>query len=260
MTKTSQEIAEIIHQAYIDKKPIEPIAHWMQNQSIKSAYEIQEINTMRWLDEGKRLIGSKIGLTSFAVQKQLGVDQPDFGMLFSDMAYTSGEAIPFSKIIQPKAEAELALILKKDLTHEKHTVSEILSAIDYVLPAVEIVGSRIANWKISIYDTIADNASSGLFVLGNNPICPTKVNWELCGMSMFRKGEVVSTGVGMACMGNPLNAAVWLANKMVEQRKPLQSGEIILTGALGPMVDVSPADVFEVEINSVGSVRVKFSK
>ncbi|MBC8343072.1 MAG: fumarylacetoacetate hydrolase family protein, partial [Bacteroidetes bacterium] len=134
-----------------------------------------------------------------------------------------------------------------------------LASIDYVLPAVEIVASRIANWNISIFDTIADNASSGLFVLGNDPVKASDVDWELCGMSMFRKGKIVSTGAGMACLGNPLNAAVWLADRMVRHNRPLKAGDIILTGALGPMVDVSAGDELDVEINTVGKLHVQFS-
>ncbi|MBL6962528.1 MAG: fumarylacetoacetate hydrolase family protein [Bacteroidetes bacterium] len=231
----------------------------MEEKSIEKAYEIQEINTKKWLAEGKSLIGRKIGLTSLSVQKQIGVDQPDFGMLFSDMAYESVEIVDFSRLIQPKAETEIAIVLKKDLKMEKNSASGLLASIDYVLPAVEIVASRIANWNISIFDTIADNASSGLFVLGNDPVKASDVDWELCGMSMFRKGKIVSTGAGMACLGNPLNAAVWLADRMVRHNRPLKAGDIILTGALGPMVDVSAGDELDVEINTVGKLHVQFS-
>ncbi|MCF8373932.1 MAG: fumarylacetoacetate hydrolase family protein [Bacteroidales bacterium] len=257
--KSFQEIADILYGVYESKTPCGPIADFMESKSIEEAYKIQDINTNRWISEGRTITGRKIGLTSPAVQKQLGVDQPDFGILFADMAYNSGETVDYSKLVQPKAEAEIALVLKKDLNKSKHQVTDILSAIDFVLPAVEIVASRIANWKISIYDTIADNASSGLFTLGTKPVDPADVDWELCGMTMFREGEPVSTGAGMACMGNPLNAAVWLADKMVEMNRPLKEGEIILTGALGPMVNVNPGDVFTAMINSVGEVKVVFS-
>jgi 2-keto-4-pentenoate hydratase len=256
---TNQEIADTIYRVYETKNPCSPIIDSMEEKSVEDAYKIQEINTNRWLEEGKQIVGRKIGLTSPAVQKQLGVDQPDFGILFSDMTYGSNEIINFSKLVQPKAEAEIAIVLKNDLNKSKHTISDILQATDFVLPAIEVVGSRIANWQISIYDTIADNASSGVFVLGSNPVSPKDVDWELCGMTMMRKGEPVSTGVGMACLGNPLNAAVWLADTMVRHGRPLKKGEIILTGALGPMVDVWPGDIFNVEINSVGKVNAVFS-
>lgn len=257
--KSTKEIADLLFKVYLHKKPCDPIADLMEEKSIEKAYEIQEINTKKWLAEGKSLIGRKIGLTSLSVQKQIGVDQPDFGMLFSDMAYESVEIVDFSRLIQPKAETEIAIVLKKDLKMEKNSASGLLASIDYVLPAVEIVASRIANWNISIFDTIADNASSGLFVLGNDPVKASDVDWELCGMSMFRKGKIVSTGAGMACLGNPLNAAVWLADRMVRHNRPLKAGDIILTGALGPMVDVSAGDELDVEINTVGKLHVQFS-
>jgi 2-keto-4-pentenoate hydratase len=192
------------------------------------------------------------------VQKQLGVDAPDFGMLFADMALGDGEAVALSRVMQPKVEAEVALVLERDLTAPDCTLSELISATAYALPAIEIVASRIRNWDIKLVDTIADNASSGLFVLGAEPKNLVGLDLRLAGMVMQRRGEPVSLGAGAACLGNPLNAAVWLARAMVRVGNPLRAGDVIMTGALGPMVAMAPGDVIDVRIGGLGSVRAVF--
>jgi 2-keto-4-pentenoate hydratase len=194
-----------------------------------------------------------------AVQKQLGVDQPDFGMLFADMCLCDGEEVAPGRVLQPKVEAEIALVLERSLPHEQNTVADILRATGYALPAIEIVGSRIANWDIRLSDTIADNASSGLFVLGSRPVKLSEFDILGCGMVMEKRGEQVSVGAGAACLGNPLRAAVWLADTMARLGSPLQAGDIVLTGALGPMAVARPGDVFEASIEGLGSVRAAFS-
>ncbi|MEM5430368.1 2-keto-4-pentenoate hydratase [Cupriavidus oxalaticus] len=222
------------------------------------AYAIQQHNTERALGAGRRLAGRKIGLTSTVVQRQLGVDQPDFGMLFADMARQDGEEIDCGDVLQPKVEAEIALVLERDLPHAVHTVADVIRATAFALPAIEIVGSRIAGWDIRLTDTIADNASSGLFVLGTRPVSLSELDLVNCGMSMELAGEPVSVGAGAACLGNPLNAAVWLANTMSRVGAPLRAGDIILTGALGPMVTVQPGNVFTVRIEGLGAVTASF--
>lgn len=226
---------------------------------LDSAYAVQELNTKYALQQGRRLVGRKIGLTSKVVQQQLGVDQPDFGMLFADMAYGDGETIAIDQLIQPKVEAEIALVIKHDLTKEKHSYVDIISATDYALAAIEVVDSRIADWKISIVDTVADNASSAAYVLGSRPVQLADLDLVNCRMRMTRGDEVVSEGVGRACLSNPLNAAVWLADEMVRRGRPLLAGDLILTGALGPMVVVKAGDEFKVEIDGLGSVSTVFS-
>lgn len=226
---------------------------------VTSAYEIQERQTRARLAEGWRLVGRKIGLTAKAVQKQLGVDQPDFGMLFDRMSVPDGESVAAGRLIAPKCEAEIAFVLGADLDLALPTASEALSAIAYALPAIEIVDSRIANWDIKIVDTIADNASSGLFVLGNTPASLGSFDLRLCGMTLSKNGAGVSYGAGAACLGSPLNALVWLAAKMHATGRPLRAGDVVLSGALGPMVPAAPGDVFEARINGLGSVRVAFS-
>lgn len=247
-----------LRQAHEQGQPCAPIRDLLPAGDLNSAYRVQQINTERWLEQGRRLTGRKIGLTSLAVQRQLGVDQPDFGMLFADMAVADGEVIAPSRLLQPKIEAEIALVLERDLDCEQPTLPDLIGAIGYALPAFEIVGSRVSNWDISILDTIADNASSGLYVLGSAPKKLEGLDLQLCGMVVERRGEPVSTGAGQACLGHPLTAALWLARKMMEVGMPLRAGDTLLSGALGPMVPVVPGDVFEARINGLGSVTAVF--
>lgn len=253
-------IAQSLFEAEQIQRPVAPI-HPLLGEAgdVDLAYAIQDENTQRALQQGRRLVGRKIGLTSLAVQQQLGVDSPDFGMLFDDMSYADGEKIPFEKLIQPKVEAEIALVLKSDLTQVQHQHEDIINATAYALAAIEVVDSRIENWKISLIDTVADNASSAAFVLGSQPIPLEDIDLVNCTMSMSRSGEVVSQGTGQACLSHPLNAAVWLADEMVRRGRPLKQGDIVLTGALGPMVVVTAGDEFHVEIDGLGTVTASFS-
>jgi 2-keto-4-pentenoate hydratase len=241
-------------------RPCAPIRDLIGANDVASAYAVQEINTKYWLGRGRRLVGRKIGLTAVAVQKQLGVDQPDFGLLFDDMLAPEERAIPFADTMQPKVEAEVAIVLKKPLIRGQHSVADIVDATDYACAAIEVVGSRIANWDIKLADTIADNASSSHFVLGARKMRLSDVDLVNCAMTMTRRGETVSTGSGGACMGNPLNAAVWLADAMVKYGRPLQAGDVIMTGALGPMAAVDAGDTVEATIEGLGSVRASFGR
>ncbi|SEP87868.1 2-keto-4-pentenoate hydratase [Solimonas aquatica] len=252
--------AECLYQAYASAQPCAPVRELIGSVDVDAAYAVQERNTRRWLAQGRRLVGRKIGLTSAAVQRQLGVDQPDYGMLFADMAANDGEPISPRAVLQAKVEAEVAFVLGSDLKVEQPTVADVIRALDCALVAIEIVGSRIADWNIRLVDTVADNASSGMFVLGNTPQRLHGLDLRDCVMRM-RKGETtVSTGVGHACLGHPLNATRWLAKKMVEVGRPLQAGDIVLSGALGPMVTVAPGDVFEAHVEGLGSVRAAFAE
>lgn len=240
--------------------PCAPIRDLIAADDVARAYAVQEINTKLWLAAGRRLVGRKIGLTAVAVQKQLGVDQPDFGLLFADMLAAEDRAIPFAELMQPRVEAEVAVVLKKPLARAGHSVADIVDATDFVCAAIEVVGSRIANWDIKLADTIADNASSSHFVLGAEKKRLAEVDLVNCKMTMTRRGETVSTGAGSACMGNPLNATVWLADAMVKYGRPLQAGDVIMTGALGPMVAVEPGDTVEARIEGLGRVRASFGR
>lgn len=227
---------------------------------LATAYAVQQLNVRRALDTGRRIVGRKIGLTSPAVQRQLGVDQPDFGSLFADMAVPDGGEVPVGRLLQPKVEAEVALVLGRDLPDRECTVVDVLRAVDFALPALEIVDSRIAGWDISLVDTVADNASCGLYVLGCTPVPLTRVDLRAVTMTMSRGGETVSEGTGAACLGSPLNAAVWLSSALAERGDPLRAGDLVLTGALGPMAPAAPGDVFEARISELGSVRVGFAQ
>lgn len=252
-------IADRLEEAARTATPVAPIAGDLPERSVQAAYRVQEINTRRALERGRRLVGRKIGLTSVAVQSQLGVDQPDYGMLFADMEIANGGRVAPGLLIAPKVEAEIAFILKHGLDHAGIGLGDVLDAIDWVVPALEIVDSRIADWAISLYDTIADNASSGLFVLGEAAHRLDGIDLRLCGMVMERNGMPASLGVGAACLGHPLNAVRWLADVMARSGRPLGAGDIVLSGALGPMIAASPGDGFSAQIGGLGSVSVGFA-
>ena len=238
---------------------IAPLRETFPLMTAADAYAIQRTNTEhRVREESRRIVGCKVGLTAKAVQTQLGVNQPDFGMLFDDMGFGDAEPVSMEGLQQPKIEAEVAFVLGRDLDMERPGHADVIQAIDHVLPALEIVGSRIAGWNIRFVDTVADNASSSAYVLGSTPKKLADVDLRLCGMVMTRRGEPVSVGAGAACLGNPLNAVVWLARTMAAVGQPLRAGHLVLSGALGPMVAVNAGDIFETRINGLGSVKAVF--
>jgi len=255
-----QQVADKISEAHRLGRPCAPVRDLLPEGALDLAYAAQQINTQRWLSEGRRLVGRKIGLTSLAVQKQLGVDQPDYGMLFDDMAIPDGWEIGPKQLIQPKVEAEVAFVLERDLDHERLTIADVIRAVAFALPAIEVVDSRIADWKIGILDTVADNASSGLYVLGATPKKLKDLDLRAAGMVMENAGEPVSVGAGAACLGDPLSAMLWLAKTMARVGRPLKAGDTVLSGALGPMAPVKWGDIFEARIAGLGSVRAAFAK
>ncbi|MBK6010407.1 2-keto-4-pentenoate hydratase [Streptomyces sp. MBT53] len=236
-----------------------PVRDLLDGGGLETAYAVQQVNVRRGLAAGRRVVGRKIGLTSPAVQRQLGVDQPDFGALFADMAVPDGGEVPVGRLLQPKVEAEVALVLGRDLPERECTIVDVLRAVDFALPALEIVDSRVRNWDISLVDTVADNASCGLYVLGGTPVPLDRVDLRAVTMTMSRDGETVSEGTGADCLGSPLTAAVWLASALAERGDPLRAGDLVLTGALGPMTPAAPGDSFEAHISDLGSVRVRFA-
>lgn len=262
MTKVSetdlQRAAEMIRGAHETGTPCPALHDFIDPDDIAAGYAIQDINTEYWLKKGRRLVGRKTGLTARAVQKQLGVGQPDFGMLYADMAYADGQDVPLNLLMQPKIEGEIAFVLKRDLDQQQMTLTDVMQAIDYAVAAIEIVDSRIADWDIKIMDTVADNASSGLYVLGTEPRQLSEIDLHLCGMVIEHQGDPISTGAGAACLGNPLNATLWLAKTMVDVGRPLKAGDTILSGALGAMVNVTGPGVYELRISGLGSVRASF--
>ncbi|MCP4502416.1 MAG: 2-oxopent-4-enoate hydratase [Deltaproteobacteria bacterium] len=227
--------------------------------SLDDAYAIAALNVQRRQEAGERLVGHKIGITSAAVMNWLKVDQPDFGALFEDMALADGGELSLEKLLQPRAEGEIAFVLKEDLAEGGITAARVLSATDYVLPCIEIVDSRVKDWDIAITDTIADNASSSRFVMGTQATAVSGVEFMLCGMVLRKNGEVVSTGAGVNCLDNPVNAVVWLAKRMQALGTPLRAGQIILSGALGPVIELAAGDYLELEIAGMGRTQLRIT-
>ncbi|MCD9029160.1 fumarylacetoacetate hydrolase family protein [Luteimonas sp. BDR2-5] len=250
--------AERLDRAGVARTPCAPVAELIGAIDIDAAYAVQQRVTERRLGRGARLVGRKIGLTSAAVQSQVGVDRPDFGVLFDDMRFEDGDEVPFSRLLQPKAEAEIAFVLARDIL-DASDPAVVRDAVDRAYPALEIVDSRIADWKILITDTVADNASSGVFVIGAEGRTLDALSPADAVMTMHRNGEQVSQGTGRDCLGDPLNALAWLAATAIEFGAPLRAGDIVLSGALGPMVAVAPGDVFEAAIEPLGTITARFS-
>lgn len=253
--ETLQQIAADLACAYTTGVPIAPVRDLLVDGGIDAAYRVQQLQTEQWLAAGRRIVGRKIGLTSEVVQRQLGVDQPDFGVLLADMCLTTGDTVPFGSVVQPRVEAEVALVVNRDLVEPDVTIAELLGAIEYVVPAIEVVGSRIAGWDITILDTVADNASSGLFVLGTRPVKPGDIELRDLAMELSIDGTVVSTGVGSACLGHPYRAALWLARRLAGAGTPLRADDVVMTGALGPMVPLAPGAQVVATIEGLGTVR-----
>lgn len=260
MKKIIKEAAERLRVAADTQTPCNPVRDLLGTEDLELAYVVQDISTDRRVKEGARIVGSKIGLTSVSVQKQLGVDQPDFGVLFDNMEVKNGLEVNFSELMQPKVEAEVSFVLGKDLNFSSIGSADVMSAINYAVASIEIVGSRIKNWDIKITDTIADNASASHFVLGHRPRKLTDLDMTALAMTMEVNGEKVSEGNGAACMGSPVNAVVWLANKMAALGRPLKAGDIVMSGALGPMAPVKPGDEVVANIEGLGRVSVNFSE
>ncbi|GAA0374974.1 MULTISPECIES: 2-keto-4-pentenoate hydratase [Micromonospora] len=256
-----QRAADELTEARTSGKPCPPLrGRLLPEGDVAAAYEVQQHQVRQWLAAGQRRVGAKIGLTSRAVQENLGVYEPDFGVLTDVMAVPDGAEVPIERLLQPRVEAEIAFVLGADLPDERVTSVDVIRAVDHLLPAIEIVDSRVAGWDISIVDTVADNASSGLFVLGTAPRRLADVDLRLCGMVLEHAGEPVSVGAGAACLGNPLHAVAWLATTMARAGEPLRAGDVVLSGALGPMVSVTPGAAYEARISGLGSVRTCFSR
>lgn len=253
------EAADRLWNAATSTVPCAPVRDLIESTDLDAAYRVQTLIADRRRAAGARVVGRKIGLTSPAVQQQLGVDQPDFGVLFDDMAYADGDQVPFAAVMQPKAEAEIAFVLGADLADGDLDLDQVRAAVDYAVAALEICGSRIAEWSITFGDTVADNASAGAYVLGTERVTLDEVEPRNTEMSMMINGEVVSTGNGAACLGDPLVALQWLARQARDLGEPLRAGQVILSGALGPMAPVAPGDVVAAHVSGLGTVQVSFS-
>jgi 2-keto-4-pentenoate hydratase len=254
-----EEAAERLAGAARTGVPCAPVRDLIGSDDVELAYAVQRQFVRRRLGEGARVVGRKIGLTSPPVQKQLGVDRPDFGVLFDDMDVTALAEVPSQSLLQPKTEAEIAFVLGGDLAEGPLDDAQIRAAVAYAVAALEIVDSRVAGWDITFGDTVADNASSGLFVLGRNRLTLDEFEPVEAAMRMFLDGEQVSEGTGAACLGDPLLALAWLARTARELGDPLRAGQVVLSGALGPMAATPPGSVVSAEISSLGTVTATFS-
>lgn len=255
-----QRVADELYHALLARQPVAPLSARDEAISIEDAYRISQHVLERRLLAGASVIGKKIGITSEAVQQLLNVHQPDFGYLTDDMLFADGASIPISaRSIAPRAEGEIAFVLRKDLIGPGVTNADVLAATDCVMPCFEIVDSRIRDWRIAIQDTIADNASCGFFVLGEQAVSPHQVDLANCRMVVEKNGSVLSTGTGAAALGSPLNCVAWLANTLGALGTPLRAGEIILSGSLVPLEPVRAGDAMRVTIDGIGSASVRFS-
>jgi 2-oxopent-4-enoate/cis-2-oxohex-4-enoate hydratase len=257
-TDLIESLGDELHAALAGVRMVEPLTSRYSDITIEDAYAIQQRLNSRRLEAGERIVGKKIGVTSQAVMNMLGVHQPDFGMLTDAMVYNEGQAIEAASLIQPKAEGEIAFLLKRDLMGPGVTAADVLAATEGVMACFEIVDSRIRDWKIKIQDTVADNASCGVFVLGDRVVDPRGLDLVTCGMVLEKNGEVVVTGAGAATMASPLNAMAWLANTLGRLGVPLKAGEVVLSGALGAMVPVKAGDNLRVAIGGIGGCSVRF--
>lgn len=253
------EAADRLQRAAASGVPCPPVRDLIGSDDLDAAYAVQSRLIAARRANGAAVLGRKIGLTSTAVQSQLGVDQPDFGWLLDDMDLTGAAQVPFERLLQPKVEAEVAFVLKDDLADGPLDADQVRDSVDHAVAALEIVDSRITDWDISFGDTVADNASSGLYVLGDERRTLAEVEPVEVEMTMSVDGDVVSTGNGAACLGDPLDALAWLARTAREYGEPLRAGQVVLSGALGPMYPVHPGSQVRADITGLGSVTANFS-
>jgi 2-oxopent-4-enoate/cis-2-oxohex-4-enoate hydratase len=247
-----------LYQALVSREAVSPLTDREPDITIEDAYQIQLRMIQRRLDAGETVVGKKIGVTSRIVMEMLKVDQPDFGQMTSGMVFSEGEAIVAGSMIAPRAEAEVAFVLKRDLFGPGVTAADVLRATDCVMPCFEIVDSRIQDWKIKIQDTVADNASCGVLTLGGVRKNPRALDLALAGMVLEKNGEVVSTSTGAAVQGSPVNAVAWLANTLGRLGIPLKAGEVILSGSQSPLVPVVAGDSLTCSVGGLGSTSVRF--
>ncbi|MEM4514159.1 MAG: fumarylacetoacetate hydrolase family protein [Ignisphaera sp.] len=252
------KIAEALYKAQQTKDPIDPITEMYPSITVEEAYKIQLINIDKKTRKGEKIIGKKIGLTSKSMQRLFGVNEPDYGHLTDTMYVDDHGSISLSELIQPKIEAEIAFILKDDLKGPGVTIVDVLKAVEGVVPALEVIDSRIKNWKIKIQDTVADNASAAKFVVGSKISKITDIDLRTVGMVFEINGDIVATASGAAVMGNPLIAVAWLANKLAQYNTYLKAGEIILSGSLIAAVEIRPGDYVKATFDRLGDVSVRF--
>lgn len=254
-----EQLGLALYKALRNQQVLPPLTERESPLTLEDAYQVSQHFLQHRLNDGERVIGKKIGLTSKVVQEMLGVHQPDFGFLTDAMMFESGSHIPFaSPLIQAKSEGEIAFILKHDLQGPNVTPQDVIDATESVAACFEIVDSRVKDWKIKIEDTVADNASCGMFVMGKERVSPHDVDFENCQMVIKNKGEVVAKGQGSAALGSPLNCVAWLANTLGDYGISLNAGDIILSGSLAAMIPCQQDDDMSVEIEGIGSASYCF--
>ena len=254
-----QDLADELWEADRSAKPVAPLTERYPDLVIEDAYAVQTLNIERRTAAGQRVIGRKVGLTSLPMQRMLGVDEPDFGVLTDEMVVEDGDLIDLGRLVQPRVEAELAFVMAEDLAGPGVTTARALAAIEGALPAVEVVDSRVADWRIKLVDTVADNASSGLMVLGGRMRPVRDLDLRLLGVVVSRHGQMIDSGAGAAALGNPARCVAWLANTLGAFGERLRAGDVVLPGAVHKMVAVAPGDVFRAEFAHLGAVTVRFS-
>jgi 2-keto-4-pentenoate hydratase len=254
------QVAEALLGAYASGVPVPPLQEKFGELTVDDAYAIQLAQVAVWRGDGRRILGRKVGLTSAAMQRQLGVNQPDFGHLLDDMFFAENTPIPADRFIQPRIEPEVAFVLRRDLSGPDVTVAEAVSAIEYVLPALEIIDSRITDWKIGIVDTIADNASSGGVVLGSRPVRIDAVDLRGSGCNLHRNGQLAGTGAGGAVLGSPINSLVWLANVLGARGVGLTAGQVVLPGSITASIPFGPGDVVTASMAGLGTVTARIAR
>lgn len=254
------KLADHLAQAEATGQGVAPLTELVPEITVEQAYHVQLETISRKVSQGARIVGKKIGLTSKAMQNLLGVGEPDYGHLLDHMEIPNNGVLEASKTIYPRVEAEIAFVLKKDLEGPMVTELDVLQATDYVVGALEIVDSRVKDWKIKLADTVADNASSGFFVLGEKKLPVSALSLDQIGSVLYVNGEIANTGVGAAALGSPAKCVAWLANKLHQFGIKLQAGEVILSGALSAAVTAQPGDTFKARFGHLGEVSVSFGK
>ena len=255
-----EKAATTLLDAYASRTPVPPLTATYPAMSVDDAYAIQLAQVSAWTSDGAVVKGHKVGLTSAAIQAQLGVDQPDFGVLLDRMFLPEGAVADITRFLQPRAEPEIGFVLGRPLSGPGVTVAEAVAAIDFVLPALEIIDSRVADWKITLPDTIADNASSGGLVLGSRPARLEDLDLSLTGCLLHRNGRLAGTGAGGAVLGgSPVNALVWLANILGERGVALEAGHVILPGSVTAAIPIRPGDTISATFDRIGTVAITFS-
>jgi 2-oxopent-4-enoate hydratase len=258
--ETLAALAESLREAERTRRPIAPLTAEHPDLSVADAYRIQQLNVHRRKEEGGIVRGRKIGLTSLAMQRQLGVDEPDFGALFAEMLVEEGDAISVAELIQPRVEAEIAFVMETELRGPGVGADDALRAVAGALPAIEVIDSRVADWKIKLPDTIADNASSARVVRGGELTPVDDLDLRLIGMALSVNGDIAATGAGAAVLGNPIHCVAWLANKLGEFGVPLRVGDLVIAGALHAALPVAPGDTVHAEFAELGAVTARFGE